>query len=139
MSLSYLVFLTAKTVKQGWQLRQYKDLGIKDKIGAGCDGTRLYSQHWEAEQISVRLRPAWSTKWVPGQPGIHTEKPCLEKTNKQNRLGKIRTFERGTEKLNNSVKCGFFVFWFFFFFLDRGRGFKTGFLCVILAVLEFTL
>jgi hypothetical protein len=45
MSLSYLVFLTAKTVKQGWQLRQYKDLGIKDKIGAGCDGTRLYSQH----------------------------------------------------------------------------------------------
>ena len=24
-------------------------------------------------------RPAWSIKQVPGQPGLHTEKPCLEK------------------------------------------------------------
>jgi hypothetical protein len=29
-------------------------------------------------------RPAWSTKWVPGQPGLHTEKPCLEKPKKKN-------------------------------------------------------
>jgi hypothetical protein len=27
-------------------------------------------------------RPAWSTKWAPGQPG-YIKKPCLEKTNKQ--------------------------------------------------------
>jgi hypothetical protein len=31
-------------------------------------------------------RPAWSTEWVPGQPGFYTEKPCLEKQNKTKRL-----------------------------------------------------
>ena len=32
---------------------------------------------------------AWSTKWVPRQPGLHTEKPCLkkQKTNKQKKVG----------------------------------------------------
>ena len=23
-------------------------------------------------------RPAWSTDWIPGLPGLHTEKPCLK-------------------------------------------------------------
>jgi hypothetical protein len=31
--------------------------------------------------------PAWSAKWVPGQPG-YTEKPCLEKKTKQNKTKK---------------------------------------------------
>jgi hypothetical protein len=26
-------------------------------------------------------RPAWSTELVPGEPGLFTEKPCLEKPN----------------------------------------------------------
>jgi hypothetical protein len=34
---------------------------------------------WEAEAGGfLSLRPAWSIEWVPGQPGGHTEKPCLE-------------------------------------------------------------
>jgi hypothetical protein len=40
-------------------------------------------------------RPAWSTKWVPGQPG-YTEKPCLEKQNKQ------------TKKKNSNFKFSLF-------------------------------
>jgi hypothetical protein len=29
---------------------------------------------WEAEAGGfLSLRPAWSTKWVPGQPGLHRE------------------------------------------------------------------
>jgi hypothetical protein len=37
------------------------------------------SSTWEAEAGGfLSLRPAWSTKSVPGQPG-YTEKPCLEK------------------------------------------------------------
>jgi hypothetical protein len=29
---------------------------------------------WEAEAGKfLSLRPAWSTKWVPGQPGLHRE------------------------------------------------------------------
>jgi hypothetical protein len=38
---------------------------------------------WEAEAGGfLSLRPAWSTKWVPGQPGLYTEKPYLEKPKK---------------------------------------------------------
>jgi hypothetical protein len=38
---------------------------------------------WEAEAGRfLSLRPAWSTKWVPGQP--YTEKPCLKNNNKKN-------------------------------------------------------
>jgi hypothetical protein len=32
---------------------------------------------WEAEASRfLSSRPAWSTEWVPGQPGLYTEKPC---------------------------------------------------------------
>ena len=43
-------------------------------LGAGA-GSR-------GRQISVTSRPAWSTEQVPGQPGLHTEKLCLETQNK---------------------------------------------------------
>jgi hypothetical protein len=39
-------------------------------------------------------RPAWSTKWVPGQPGLHREtlsqKTKQKKTNKQTKRTKER-------------------------------------------------
>jgi hypothetical protein len=46
---------------------------------------------WEAEAGRfLSSRPAWSTKWVPGQPGLHketlswkTKKTKTNKTNKQ--------------------------------------------------------
>lgn len=28
--------------------------------------------------ISKSSRTPWSSKWVPGHPGLHTDKPCLE-------------------------------------------------------------
>jgi hypothetical protein len=34
-------------------------------------------------QDDVSLRPAWSTEQVPGQPGLHRKKPCLEKQQQQ--------------------------------------------------------
>jgi hypothetical protein len=38
---------------------------------------------WEAEAGRfLSLRPAWSTEWVPGQPGLHRE-TLSQKTNKQ--------------------------------------------------------
>jgi hypothetical protein len=35
---------------------------------------------WEAEAGELlRSRPAWSTEWVPGQPGLHRETPSQKK------------------------------------------------------------
>jgi hypothetical protein len=42
------------------------------------------SSTWEAEAGGfLSLRPAWSTKWVPGQPGLYRETLPRKKTNKQ--------------------------------------------------------
>ena len=44
------------------------------------------SQHWgdKSRQISVSLKPAWSTQWVPGQPGLPSETlPWTKQTNKR--------------------------------------------------------
>ena len=35
-------------------------------------------------------RPAWSTEWVPGQPGLHRE-TMSQKTNKKNKKQKTKT------------------------------------------------
>jgi hypothetical protein len=41
---------------------------------------------WEAEAGGfLSLRPAWSTKWVPGQPGLHRE-TLSRKTKTQNKI-----------------------------------------------------
>jgi hypothetical protein len=38
---------------------------------------------WEAEAGGfLSSRPAWSTEWVPGQPGLHRE--TLSRRNKKN-------------------------------------------------------
>jgi hypothetical protein len=40
---------------------------------------------WEAEAGRfLSLRPAWSTKWVPGQPGLHRETLSQKKKKKIN-------------------------------------------------------
>ena len=50
-------------------------------------------------------RPAWSTKWVPGQPGLqsefqdslgYTKKPCLENKTKQNKTNKQTNKQKKT-------------------------------------------
>jgi hypothetical protein len=38
------------------------------------------------------LRPAWSTEWVPGQPGLHRETLSWNKqTNKQDKTKQNKT------------------------------------------------
>jgi hypothetical protein len=59
-------------------------------------------------------RPAWSTKWVPGHPGLYREKPCLEKQNK--------TIQNKTKKFGFTLTSKVFLWFdldFFFFFEDR--------------------
>jgi hypothetical protein len=39
---------------------------------------------WEAEAGRfLSSRPAWSTEWVPGQPGLHRKKPVSKQKQKQ--------------------------------------------------------
>jgi hypothetical protein len=46
---------------------------------------------WEAEAGGfLSSRQAWSTERVPGQPGLHREKPCLEKPKKKKKKKKKR-------------------------------------------------
>jgi hypothetical protein len=44
---------------------------------------------WEAEVGgSLSSRPAWSTKWIPGQPGLHRRNPVSEKKPKKQKTKK---------------------------------------------------
>ena len=53
----------------------------KDKIARGgvvTDALNPSTRETEAGR-SLSSRPAWSTEWNPGEPGLHREKSCLEK------------------------------------------------------------
>jgi hypothetical protein len=47
-------------------------------------------------------RPAWSTKLVPGQLGLHREKPCLKNKTKQNKTKQNK--KPKNQKLTNVFK-----------------------------------
>ena len=54
---------------------------------------------WEAGAGKfLSSRPAWSTKRVPGQPGLHRETPILKKT-KQNKTKQNKTKQNKTNEL----------------------------------------
>jgi hypothetical protein len=63
---------------------------------------------WEAEAGGfLSSRPAWSTKWVPGQPGLHREtlsqKKPPKKTPPSNKRMKVKDCLGGGEKANGSL------------------------------------
>jgi hypothetical protein len=56
---------------------------------------------WEAEEGGyMSSRPAWSTKWVPGQSGLHRKSLSRKNKNKQNKTNKktITTTKNQTNK-----------------------------------------
>jgi hypothetical protein len=70
--------------------RQKEIIRIRSELGGG--GALAQSQHsgGRADEF-LSSRPAWSTEWVPGQPGC-TEKPCLKKIkNKAKQTNKQKT------------------------------------------------
>jgi hypothetical protein len=56
---------------------------------------------WEAEAGGfLSSRPAWSTEWVPGQPGLHSEtlsQKTNKQTNKQQQQQKTTTTKKKTQ------------------------------------------
>jgi hypothetical protein len=59
---------------------QYRVAFKKSPTGWAVVAHAFNPSTWEAEAGEfLSSGPAWSTKWVPGQPG----KPCLKKTKKE--------------------------------------------------------
>jgi hypothetical protein len=59
---------------------------------------------WEAEAGRfLSSRPAWSTKWFPGQPGLHRE--TLSRKNK-----KQKTNKQTNKKSKLNILCAFVYF-----------------------------
>jgi hypothetical protein len=64
----------------------------------------------------LSLRPAWSTKWVPGQPGLHRE--TLSQKTKQNKTKQNKTKKQKQNKqriihlqMEPHVGCHFVEIW----------------------------
>jgi hypothetical protein len=52
---------------------------------------------WEAEAGGfLSSRPAWSTEWVPGQPGLHRETLSWKKPKKKKKKKKIAEWKKKT-------------------------------------------
>ena len=68
---------------------------------------------WEAEEGGfLSSRPAWSTKWVPGQPGLYRETLSWKQTNKQTKK---------KPKLRSDEKSNFKIVFFSYFTSHVGR------------------
>jgi hypothetical protein len=52
----------------------------------------------------MNLHPAWATKSVPGQPGLH-KKPCLKKQSKQPKKTHERLQGITTQQLTDRSNC----------------------------------
>jgi hypothetical protein len=67
---------------------------------------------WEAEAGGfLSLRPAWSTKRVPGQPGLHRETLSQKKKKKKKQeRKKERERERERERMNSGLLSYFSTF-----------------------------
>jgi hypothetical protein len=64
---------------------------------------------WEAEAGRfLSLRPAWSTKLVPGQPGLYRE-TLSQKTNKQTNKNKAKYFKNSINFQTYSIFSDFFL------------------------------
>jgi hypothetical protein len=85
-------------------LREKKKIGWED--GSEVENSRVVVAHafnpstWEAEADGfLSSRPAWSTEWVPGQPGLHRE-TLSQKQNKTHTHTKVENIcspSRGPE------------------------------------------
>ena len=102
-------------------------------ISRGCViyWIKTFCSTWETETGGfLSLRPAWSTKWVPGQPRLHRE--TLSRKTKQNKTNKkktslpkiSRTTPNGVTSIQHISCVGHLVFKLkYFAFLYQGSKF----------------
>jgi hypothetical protein len=78
------------------------------------------SSTWEAEVGEfLSLRPAWSTEWVPGQPGLHTG--LSQKTTPPK-----KTNPKSKQKINKQKNPKRFIHNFYFICMDILPGVHGG-------------
>jgi hypothetical protein len=64
---------------------------------------------WEAEAGGfLSSRPAWSTKWVPGQPGLHRE--TLSQKTKKEKKKQNKTKKQADVKTHDGASAGSLCF-----------------------------
>jgi hypothetical protein len=60
---------------------------------------------WEAEAGGfLSSRPSWSTKWVPGQPGVQRNPVSKKQTNKKQQQQKTNKQQKKQKQKNNNKK-----------------------------------
>jgi hypothetical protein len=60
---------------------------LTKKLGMVVHAFNLNTGEAEAGRF-LSLRPAWSTKWVPGQPGLYRETLSWKTKNQKNKTNK---------------------------------------------------
>jgi hypothetical protein len=67
--------------KASWALNKMRDGVSKSKVSRAVVVHAFNPSTWKAETgVFLSSKPAWSTEWVPGQPGLHRE--TLSRKNK---------------------------------------------------------
>jgi hypothetical protein len=78
----HLVIILFKCPEEGWRQKPHNKTVSRVVVAHAFNPST-----WEAEAGRfLSSRPAWSTEWVPGQPGIHRE--TLSQINKQTKFKK---------------------------------------------------
>lgn len=113
LHLTLYCMLVSVSVKQEQVLWQFPNTSrYKNHLGSQAwQCMSLIPALWRQRHvISVRLRPAWSPRWVSVQPGLcHTEKTCLRKTKTKNQPTKKIWQSGKSDKTKSSVAPQFQV------------------------------
>jgi hypothetical protein len=89
-----------------FQVIKYENLlSKKYRTQPGVVALAFNPSTWEAEAGRfLNSRPAWSTKWVPGQPGIHREILSWKTKTKQNKTKQTNKQKKTKKKKKKKEK-----------------------------------
>jgi hypothetical protein len=94
--------LTKKRKERKRKEKKRKEKKRKEKPGVVAHAFNLSTQEAEAGGF-LSSRPAWSTEWVPGQPGLHRETLSRKtKTNKQTKTKQKKNQKNKNKSLQRS-------------------------------------
>jgi hypothetical protein len=84
----------------------YTNIGVEKtgKFSRAVVGHAFNPSTWEAEAGRfLSLRPAWSTKWVPKQPGLYRETLSQKNKTKNKQTNKTQTKRKKIQESSNEM------------------------------------